>query len=205
VIAVGGTNLVTAHATGSNNSAYVREFELPDAESGGVVWSSGGGVSQLWLKPTYQTLVTTQSPKFRTVPDLALHMGGCPGDATNACSGARSADWVAIGGQLVGEIGTSASAPDIVGMLALAAKLTTGHRLGFMNTALYQAAQNQVAHPTQVVFRHSAITGNNGTYPIKVPYDLVIGNGTIDARAFIQRLTGTTLAASGIPGTASNP
>lgn len=204
VTAVGGTNLVTVHTSGSNNSAYVKEFELPDSESVGV-WASGGGVSQIFAKPSFQKDVTTQSATWRTVPDLALHMGGCPGDATDNCMGARSADWVAIGGQLVGEIGTSASSPDIVGMFALAAKLTTGNRLGFMNPSLYSAAQYQVAHPTTVYFRHSAITGNNGTYTIKAPYDLVIGLGTIDARLFIEGLTGKTLAASGVPGTASNP
>lgn len=204
VVGVGGTNLVTTHTSGSNNSAYVKEFEVPDSEAVGV-WGSGGGISQIFNKPSYQNDVATPSTSWRTVPDLALHMGGCPGDATDSCAGIRSADWLLIGGSGVGEIGTSASSPDIAGMFALAAKLTTGHRLGFMNPALYQAAQYQVAHPTTVYFRHSAITGNNVTYSIKAPYDPVIGLGTIDARLFIERITNTTLAASGILGTASNP
>ena len=205
VTGVGGTNLVTAFTSGSNNSAYVSEFELPDSEKGGGVWGSGGGKSIVFAKPSYQKLVTTPSTSMRTVPDLALHMGGCPSDATDDCQDTRSADFVAIGGQFEEVIGTSASSPDIAGMYALAAKLTKGHRLGWMNTALYQAAQYQANHPSVVIYRHKAITGNNSIYQIKAPYDLVIGNGTIDARLFIEGLLDVSLTASGIPGTATNP
>jgi subtilase family serine protease len=204
VTGVGGTNLVTDFTKGSNDSTYVSEFELPDPEKG-ELWASGGGVSIFWPKPSFQKLVTTPSSKARTVPDLALHMGGCPGDATSKCAGTRSADIEAIGGKLFGVIGTSASSPDIVGMFALAAKLVKGHRLGWMNPSLYEAAAYQAKHPTTIIFRHAAITGNNGTYNVKAPYDMVIGNGTIDARLFIEGLLGVKLAASGVPATATNP
>jgi hypothetical protein len=74
-----------------------------------------------------------------------------------------------------------------------------------MNTEIYQAAKNQISSPSKIVFRHKAITGNNTTYQIEAPYDLVIGNGTIDARIFIEGLLKVSLAASGIPGTTTNP
>jgi subtilase family serine protease len=200
VTAVGGTNLVTAFTSDSNNSAYKSEFELPDKESGGAVWGSGGGLSIFWAKPAYQKLVPTPSTKVRAVPDIALHMGGCPGDATSACSGTRSADWVAIGGQLTGVIGTSASSPDIVGMFALTEKLNKG-RLGPMNTYIYTQSKAQIAGKG-TYFHHSSITGNNAVYKVKAPYDLVIGNGTPDVRKFLGI---TNLSASGVPGTSSNP
>ncbi len=105
-----------------------------------------------------------------------------------------------IGGKNVNVIGTSASAPDITGLLALKVKLT-GDRLGWENVDIYTRAQAQNAGGSAKPFHHKGIPGNNGHYATAVPYDLVIGNGTVDGR----QLLGTTLPAAGIPGTASNP
>jgi subtilase family serine protease len=199
VVAVGGTNLVTKSTAGSDNSAYVSENANHDTEPAGEVWGSGGGISLFWAKPNFQTLVTTQSKVYRTVPDVAQHMGGCPGDATQ-CTPVHSTDIEVIGGQVVGVIGTSASAPDITGLLALKVKLTGG-RLGWENVDIYTRAQTQNGGGTAKPFHHKGIAGNNGYYNTLVPYDLVIGNGTVDGR----QLLGTTLPAAGIPGTSSNP
>ena len=49
---------------------------------------------------------------------------------------------------------------------------------------------------------HKGIPGNNGYYSTAVPYDLVLGNGTIDGR---QLLGVPNLPAAGIPFTPSNP
>jgi subtilase family serine protease len=198
VVGVGGTNLVTASVAGSDTSAYVSENENYDTEKGGEVWASGGGISIFWAKPSYQGLVTTQSTKFRTVPDVAQHMGGCPGDAT-ACHTPHSADYEIIGGETVGVLGTSASAPDIAGLLAQKVALTKG-RLGLENTDIYTRAKAQNGGKG-TPFHHKGIPGNNGYYSTVVPYDLVIGNGSVDAR----QLLGTTLPAAGIPGTSTNP
>jgi subtilase family serine protease len=200
VVAVGGTNLVTAHTAGSNNSAYASENATDNPEPNGEVWGSGGGISLLWAKPNFQTLVTTPSTIYRTVPDVAQHMGGCPGDAIASCTAAHSADYMELGGQQYASIGTSASAPDIAGLLALKVKLTGG-RLGWENVDIYTRAKAQNAGGTAKPFHHKNIIGNNGYYKVAAPYDLVIGNGTVDAR----QLLGTTLPAAGIPGTASNP
>jgi subtilase family serine protease len=199
VVAVGGTNLVTAHTTGSNTSAYVSENANFDTLAGGEVWGSGGGISLFWAKPNFQTLVTTPSSVYRTIPDVAQHMGGCPGDAVK-CNTPDSEDVEVIGGQEVGVIGTSASAPDITGLLALKIKLTGG-RLGWENVDIYTRAKTQNGGGSAKPFHHKGIPGNNGHYKTAVPYDLVIGNGTVDGR----QLLGTTLPAAGIPGTASNP
>jgi len=135
---------------------------------------------------------------------VALHMGGCPSDATDSCEGIRSADVLIIGGAESGEIGTSASSPDIVGMFALTAKLANG-RLGPMNKYLYEAGAFQIAHPTAVLFRHKYISGTNYNYTIAAPYDMVIGLGTPYATNFIDWLLGGSLPVSGVPGTATNP
>ncbi len=198
VTAVGGTNLVTTFTQGNFDSAYVSENAHHDLEPGGEVWASGGGVSIYWGKPNYQSLVPTPSNTFRTVPDVAQHMGGCPGDAID-CSSADSSDVEFFNGKTVFTIGTSASAPDIAGLFALKKKLT-GKRLGLENTDIYTRAKNQIAG-TGTPFHHKGILGDNGHYSVAAPYDLVIGNGTVDGR----QLLGTTLPAAGIPHTASNP
>lgn len=204
VVAVGGTNLVTTHSASSNTSAYVSENARYDLEQKGEVWGSGGGISIFFGKPPYQTLVPTQSSKFRTVPDLAGHMGGlgafgCTPPAVR-CNVPDSADIEVIGGQETPVIGTSASAPDFVGLLALKIALTR-HRLGWENVDIYTRARNQI-RGIGAPFRHKNIPGNNGHYATTTPYDLVLGNGTVDARQF---LGATNLPAAGIPGTASNP
>jgi subtilase family serine protease len=89
VTAVGGGNLVTTSSTTTLASAYVRESAFSDPESpydpyglgtlvSGGAWGAGGGVSTLYRKPLYQVLARTGSGQFRTVPDVGMHVGGCP-------------------------------------------------------------------------------------------------------------------------------
>jgi len=199
VVSVGGTNLVTTSTANSFNSAYVSENAGDDLEPGNEVWGSGGGVSIYWARPNYQTMVPTPSTVFRTVPDVAQHMGGCPSGAIS-CNKPDSSDYEFLGGTIVEVIGTSAAAPDIAGLLALKKKFT-GKRIGFENVDVYTRAKNQIAGHGAPFF-HKGIPGFNGHYSTAVPYDLVIGNGTVDGRHF---LGATNLPAAGIPHTASNP
>jgi subtilase family serine protease len=205
VTGVGGTNLVTA-SDGTTNAAYVSENADDDPLTGGGVFGSGGGISVLFAKPSYQTLVTTGSTTKRTVPDIALHMGGCPAIAAQPCGPDRSADYIVIGGQTVGVVGTSCSSPDIVGLLALKVALTRGTqaapagRLGNANPMIYALAKAQNKGGA-VAFRHG-ITGTNGAYTAGAAYNEVLGNGTVDGRVFLGV---TNLPASGNPGTPGNP
>ena len=219
VTAVGGTNLVTAFTPKSNNSAYVSENANFDkqTETKGEVWGSGGGIdipatnSTIFAKPTWQQKAVagfTTPGTTRTVPDLALHMGGCGASFSGfvqPCGANRSHDWEYIGGQPSQVIGTSASSPDFAGLVALMVNLNGGSptgRQGNMNPYIYRMAK---ANGTKA-FHHAKIVGSNdgpnSSYRVKAPYDLVIGNGTVDAREFMGA---TSLQASGIPGTASNP
>ena len=65
--------------------------------------------------PAYQFLVNTGSLVHRSIPDVSLMMGGCPGDADLAkqdCTQLpRSAAIVWIGGRPALLIGTSSSSP----------------------------------------------------------------------------------------------
>lgn len=211
VTGVGGTNLATTYTPSNLDSRYLYEQANADplasdifygtAATGGY-WGSGGGDSVLFTQPTYQRFVITGNNKVRTVPDLSLHMGGCPG-GSSSCSPDDSADIVVIGGQSVGVIGTSASAPDFAGLTALNIQ-RYGTRLGNENYYIYllAAAQN-AGFPDYQVF-HKGIPGYNGLYTSGpgANYDRVLGNGTLSGRQFMLM---PRVPAAGTPQTPSNP
>ena len=208
VTGVGGTNLVTAHAAGSLGSAYASENANYDPVKGdpqhgtpatGAKWGSGGGNSIYFAQPSWQTDVTAKAT-YRSVPDLALHMGGCPSTAVTPCGTPRSADVEIIGGKQVGTIGTSASAPDFAGLVALIIQ-SAGGRLGNINPVIYSLAKSQNGGGT-VVF-HRNIKGSNGAFSSAGNYSKVLGNGTLFANTFVS--TSSPPPPAGVPGTASNP
>jgi len=211
VTGVGGTNLKTITGQGLN-SAYVSENAYGDPEvpydpyalganvSGGY-WGSGGGVSKVFAKPAYQMLVPTGSRTMRTVPDVSVMEGGCPGLAVSPCSADRSAAVVAFDGGYYGVIGTSVSAPDFAGILALAVQHAGGHRLGNINYLLYLQAFLQAQQIGAPVF-HTGIHGFNGAEYTKPVYNQVTGLGT----PYVRRLIlAPQQPAAGNPQTPSNP
>lgn len=209
VVGVGGTNLVTTQGSSTDlTSAYVREQAFGDPLAGdifynttstGQYWGSGGGDSIIFRKPTFQALTNTGNNRFRTVPDVSLHMGGCPNGAIT-CSPDDSADVVAIGGGLYGVIGTSASAPDFAGLTALAVQ-RFGQRLGNENFYLYALAATQELGLTKVY--RQGIPGFNGLYSTTPKgYNRVLGNGTVIGKEF---LLAPLVPSAGTPQTPTNP
>jgi len=225
VTAVGGTNLQTTATPTANDVTYASEnanFDprLPQQVTinnvtfnvGNNTWGSGGGFSQLFAKPAYQFLVNTGSLTHRSVPDVSLMMGGCPGDADLAkqdCTQLpRSAVIVWIGGEPFLLIGTSSSSPEMAGVVAIAVE-KSGGRLGNINPTIYTLSALQTLlgganAPAAFQFFHRNISGNNNGYTVKPgqAYSEVLGNGTLDVRNFLG-LQG--VAPAGAPGTASNP
>jgi kumamolisin len=223
---VGGTNLQTVASPGVNDSTYLSEnanfdprlpieFLLPDGTVGTLgnnTWGSGGGFSQIFSKPFYQFLVHTGSNQHRAVPDVALMEGGCPGDADLAAQDCRflprSAVIVWLGGRPALLIGTSASSPEMAGVLALAVELNRG-RLGNVNPYIYalsavQTIAGGVNAPKALQFFHRNISGDNNGFTV-VPgqaYSEVLGNSTLDVKNFLL-LQGA--APAGTPSTPSNP
>jgi subtilase family serine protease len=209
VTGVGGTNLVTRHNATNLDSTYVKENAFGDKLAMDIFfgtpatngfWGSGGGDSVIFNKPAFQTVVTTGSTS-RTVPDLSLHMGGCPQGAILPCQPDRSFDVVAIGGSFFGVIGTSASSPDFAGLTALKVE-RLGHRLGNQNFDIYALAANQLKNPSAPLVFHRAIPGFNGLFTAGAPYNRVLGNGTLYGKNFILA---PTVPPAGIPQTPSNP
>ncbi len=212
VTGVGGSNLITTYVPGSLESNYIREnadgdpLEPEDPYNFGNLiaagyWGSGGGKSVIFPKPDYQQLVRTGSAKYRTVPDLSLHMGGCPVGSYQPCGPDRSYDYVYAGGNLYGVIGTSASAPDFAGLLALREQYVPG-RIGNVNYVIYRLAQSQFNGTAPVNYFRTGVPGFNGFYHTHAGYNLVLGNGTLFGKEFIDA---ADLPAAGDPGTPSNP
>lgn len=233
VTAVGGTNLVTAYIPGSLDSEYATENAWSDPEipydvyglganvSGGV-WGAGGGLSEMWPAPAYQSLVDTGSTA-RAVPDIGMQVGGCPfgisvlTKKTKVCDGGdnpkdgdgntdRSYGIFAIavgdGGGFFGYIGTSLSSPSFAGVLAL---LVEQHgRLGNVNPYLYSIAAKQAKEGAVAKYLRTEIAGFNGLIQsnISPTYNVSTGIGT----PVVKELVGVgSAAAAGTPQTLSNP
>jgi subtilase family serine protease len=183
VTGVGGTNLVTTYIQGSLASRYVREnayFDPLDPAQGALpneIFGSGGGKSIIFSKPDYQNLVDTGSDT-RAVPDISLEMGGCPVGALAPCGPDRSSVVAIANGLAYGVIGTSVSAPEFAGLLALEEEYL-GTRLGNVNYEIYLQSAAQISGIYKSF--HQGIPGDNGVYQSQAGqkgYNMVVGNGT---------------------------
>jgi subtilase family serine protease len=222
VTAVGGTNLITTTPPSPQttppalNSAYVAENAYGDPEipydpygvgvnvSGGY-WGAGGGVSQIFSKPPYQLLANTGS-SGRTLPDVGMQVGGCPGGiSVQPCGPNRSYVIIFLGGEEVGLIGTSVASPEFVSAVALFEE-NLGGRVGNLNNYLYTAGAVQSVTGGLLGTYHRYIPGFDGKYDNNFPngakYDYLVGNGTPKVQDLFLMIGAP---AAGVPQTPSNP
>jgi len=149
VLDVGGTNVTTVATPPVeevwNQSGLAGDGAgWPVAAIGNVHNStSSGGVSIFWPMPTYQqgadrsglstgTPCSAPTGYCREVPDVSAMAEDYPIYGT--AGGFAGAGWVSIGG-------TSLAAPLWGSLLAIIDQMTTGNRLGSVNTSLYQLAR----------------------------------------------------------------
>jgi kumamolisin len=164
VLACGGTSV---QASGTTISA---ETVWNDGASGG---STGGGVSDVFALPTWQTgagVPPSANPGGRVgrgVPDVA-------GDADPQTGYA-----VVVDGQSLIFGGTSAVAPLWAGLVALLNQ-HRGTTLGFVNPALY-------THPSAL---RDITSGTNGAYSARTGWDACTGLGSPNGTALEAALTG---------------
>ncbi len=216
VTAVGGTNLLTSASTPpSLTSTYAGENALGDPEvpydiygfgvnvSGGY-WGAGGGLSAYFAKPAYQAVVTTGSTTARTLPDVGMQVGGCPGGiSVQPCGPNRSYVITFLQGGRYGLIGTSVASPEFVGAVALYDQINGGGA-GNLNYYLYAKSAQQNTTPSLASY-HRYIPGFDGKWTNTYPaggYDYLVGNGTPDVR---QLFGMATFNPAGDPQTATNP
>ncbi len=179
VTAVGGTEGMP-YPDGLQNATggYGGEEAWNESAIGGG--ATGGGPSQLFPSPPYQSGVTGNTK--RTVPDVSYNASSFAGVV------------IILGGRHAVIGGTSAGSPQWAGIIALAdqARANAGNGpLGTINAALY----NIYTGPRYHVDFHDITSGDN-TYDPSIPgfsahagYDLVTGIGTPDAAGLIGDLT----------------
>jgi subtilase family serine protease len=203
VTGVGGTYLCTdalntTTRTLDNTSPPVNCQGQNQEEIGWI--DSGGGFSHVFARPDFQSTLPANSTPIpasqRGVPDIGLQASSrtgaleyltLPPDGNSGliCPGGNpcSTGWYDIGG-------TSLSAPQWAGLVALTAQVHGGG-LGPINTALYQLASNPATYAADF---HDVTVGNNQADPT-VPgfsnspgWDPVTGLGTPDAARLVPAL-----------------
>jgi subtilase family serine protease len=164
VTAVGGTSLAVG---ASNNYLFETGWGSTTSSWTGTTWSptppgswlygAGGGVSQVFAEPSYQTGVvpnsvfTAQGRTGRAVPDIAAfadpNTGYLIGETQTFPDGSVKYSEYRIGG-------TSLSSPIMAGIMALADQ-AAGHRHGFANPLFYslagKAAFTDIVNPTSTL------------------------------------------------------
>jgi kumamolisin len=206
VTAVGGSTLsLTAQSTYGSETTWNNPPSPGTAQPGGA---SGGGISQYWEMPewqsapgvqnsftTGQTCHATAGKVCRQLPDVALHAdprNGYPIYCTAVYAGCNSIrPWIAVAG-------TSAAAPLWAAMMALTNQLASNQKQnspGFIAPLLYQIAR--VGYTQNF---HDITTGNNdygshnaGRYPATAGYDLATGLGSYNAYNLVHTLASPNL------------
>jgi len=184
VLAVGGTSLAASHRTGAYRGETAWNNPPVPGETPFYSDASGGGLSHLFSRPSYQDGIPGTGAA-RGVPDVAADANGHTGMAL-AISAGHGQIYISNSG------GTSASTPFWAGIIALANQ-HAGHDLGFVNPALYAIARGPCYHGAF----HDITKGNNTVefpartvrgYAAAPGWDPVTGLGSPDARVLIPLL-----------------
>ena len=152
IVAVGGTTL-----------------NLSNDSTSEIAWDgSGGGISTLFPRPTYQKNLTAKY-KGRAFPDVAFNADPNSGQAIYAHQ-AGTATWLVVGG-------TSMAAPQWAGFLALVGNARETQKLppvGFINPLIYNLSKKQ-----RVLGFNDITSGSNGAYSAAKGWDAVTGFGSM--------------------------
>jgi subtilase family serine protease len=187
-VCVGGTqlndvshpSLYWASSNASNTQAsaisYIPELAWNESGPGLGLWASGGGMSALYPKPSWQVGKGVPADGKRDVPDVSLASAGHDGYL------------IVQNGGLYVVGGTSAASPSFAGIMALVVQHAAA-RQGNANTALYSLANKQRAGGAPVF--HDITSGNNSVpgqsgFNAVAGYDQATGLGSVDASVLIS-------------------
>lgn len=183
VTSVGGTQL---HLNARGDRTQPDNVWNDTALFGGAV-AGGGGLSHIFARPTYQNSVQNVVQKSRGTPDISLSAAVDGGALVYTTFGGYAAGWHIFGG-------TSEASPLLSGVVAIADQ-AAGHRLGQLNPALYQLAQQGARGIPDVTIGNNTVTftQNGSTYTVTgyaaAPgYDLSSGLGTVNGAALVNEL-----------------
>ncbi len=163
--------------------SYIPEVAWNESGSNGGsgLWSTGGGASSVYSKPSWQVAPGVPADSKRDVPDISLTAAGHDGYL------------VYQEGSFFVVSGTSASSPSMMGLMALIVQ-KDGARQGNANTVLYPMAAAQYGGTGPTVF-HDTI-GSSNTVPgvtgftAGVAYDQATGVGSVDGTALLTHWIG---------------
>ena len=169
VLCCGGTSLQ------ASNGQIVSEVVWDDLPNGGA---TGGGVSNVFALPTYQTGFNVPAPTGATggrgVPDVA-------GDADP-----NTGYNILVDGQSEVVGGTSAVAPLYAGLIALINQ-KLGKPIGFLNPQIY-------VQTVEASGFHDITSGNNGAFSAGPGWDACTGLGSPDGVQLLAAVSGTPVA-----------
>jgi subtilase family serine protease len=186
-VCVGGTEFNDAthpslywsksNASGTQSSAlsYIPEVAWNESGSGGL-WATGGGMSTIYAKPSWQSGTGVLADGKRDVPDVSLTSAGHDGYLIYQNGGLY----------VVG--GTSAAAPSFAGVMALVVQ-NAAARQGSAGPVMYSLAGKQRAGGAAVF--HDITSGSN-TVPgqagfiATAGYDESTGLGSIDGLVLVS-------------------
>ncbi len=173
VTSVGGTAFNPVYVNGVDQS-YQTESVWDDGSG-----ASGGGASQIFPKPSFQTGPGVPNDNARDVPDIALIASPrSPGAFWANNSNGTAAMACCIGG-------TSMGAPLWAGFATVIGQMANNNRLGNLNPIIYSLANTQYS----TAGFHDVTIGNNGYNGVAgfnagSGYDESTGWGTIDFNLF---------------------
>jgi subtilase family serine protease len=198
-VAVGGTQFMDTDnpseywsdnndpADSSSALSYIPEQawnESGNEDGGSGLWSTGGGASATYSKPSWQSAPGVPADGARDIPDVSLTAAGHDGYL------------VFSGGYIYIVSGTSASSPCFAGIMALVVQ-KTGERQGNVNPRLYALADAQYGGSGAPVF-HDATTGDNSVPGVTgfycgEGYDQATGLGSVDAYSLVDNWNSVTV------------
>ncbi|HEU5348618.1 MAG TPA: S53 family peptidase, partial [Ktedonobacterales bacterium] len=174
--------------------------DIVSTETAEPVWNeppladaSGGGVSSLFATPSFQANISSSLLQgHRGVPDLAWNAAVDGGCLIYTSFGGIRVGWHILGG-------TSASTPQIAGLVALTNQLAHDQgkgSVGYLNPYLYQLPARDFSDIVPQTFGPGAVTLDNNQqygssipgYPVTTGYDLTTGLGRPNVYNFVYDL-----------------
>lgn len=162
VVSCGGTNLKTADDTTISQETVWNVNSTSSA--------TGGGISNVFSKPSYQSNVTFPLNNRRGVPDIS---GDADPNTGYVLYSASEGGYIVVGG-------TSAVSPLWSGLLARINQ-SLGHNVGFIHPTIY-SNPNICRDITQ---------GNNGAFMAGTGWDPCTGHGSPNGQLILNLLAGT--------------
>jgi kumamolisin len=177
VLACGGTTLQSTQ-TGKTENVW---------NGGAQFGATGGGVSNAFPKPSYQSHINVPAPANKAGGR------GLPDVAGNADPRTGYNVFVGGGAQVIG--GTSAVAPLWAGLIALLNQNRASQNLtpvGFLNAELYALPASSNAFTDIINGNNDIYNDLNGKYSAAAGWDPCTGFGTPDGAQLMAALTGGT-------------